>query len=256
VTARRLAVDGAELAYTDHGSGQPIVLVHGGLSSGAAWGPLLPMLAEQFRVVAPDSRGHGHSTNPRGELSYPLLADDLAALIAELGLDAPLVGGWSDGGQVAAELAVRHPRAAGALVIGGAHPDFVGSGLREVHRGLLGELDGDADDELHELVALHDDWPALLRQTAGMWLGYDGLDAAQIAAVAVPTLVLAADRDEVVGLDLAVDLFRRLPDAELAVVPGARHESPAGPERGPLFAALITDFARRRACTPPGRAQP
>ena len=256
MTTRRLAVNGADLAYTDHGSGHPIVLVHGGLSSGAAWGPLLPMLAEQFRVVAPDSRGHGHSTNPRGELSSPLQADDLAALIAELGLDAPLVGGWSDGGQVAAELAVRHPRAAGALVIGGAHPDFVGSGLREVHRGLLGELDGDADDELHELVALHDDWPALLRQTAGMWLGYDGLDAAQIAAVAVPTLVLAADRDEVVGLDLAVDLFRRLPDAELAVVPGARHESPAGPERGPLFAALITDFARRRACTPPERAQP
>jgi pimeloyl-ACP methyl ester carboxylesterase len=89
------------------------VLVHGGLGSGVEWSPVILLLADQFRVITPDSRGHGRSTNPSGQLSFPTLADDLAALIAALELDRPVVAGWSDGGQVTLELAVRHPGAAG-----------------------------------------------------------------------------------------------------------------------------------------------
>ena len=73
---------------------------------------MLPELVDRFRVIVPDSRGHGRSTNESGALSYALLADDIAALIAALELDRPVVGGYSDGGQVALELAVRHPEAA------------------------------------------------------------------------------------------------------------------------------------------------
>jgi pimeloyl-ACP methyl ester carboxylesterase len=64
-------------------------------------------LAGSFRVIRPDSRGHGRSTNPAGELSYALIADDIAALIAALGLERPVVGGCSDRGQVALELGAR-----------------------------------------------------------------------------------------------------------------------------------------------------
>jgi pimeloyl-ACP methyl ester carboxylesterase len=104
-------------------------------------------LADRFRVVTPDSRGHGRSLNPGGTLSYPLLADDIAALITELELDRPVVAGWSDGGQIALELAVRHPHAAAALVVGGAYHDFAGSGLRDAHRDLLAHLDEELGDE-------------------------------------------------------------------------------------------------------------
>jgi pimeloyl-ACP methyl ester carboxylesterase len=65
---------------------------------------------------------------------FPQIADDVAVLIGELGLDRPVVGGYSDGGQVALELGVRHPGVAGALIVGGAYPDWAGSGLREVWR--------------------------------------------------------------------------------------------------------------------------
>ena len=63
------------------------MLVHGGLGSGVEWSPVILLLADQFRVITPDSRGHGRSTNPSGQLSYPTLADDLAALISALELD-------------------------------------------------------------------------------------------------------------------------------------------------------------------------
>ena len=132
-SGRCVEVNGATLHYKEHGDGAPLILMHGGLSSSAQWEPLVPELAHRFRVITPDSRGHGRSTNPSGELSYALIADDVAALIAALGLRCPVVGGWSDGGQVTLELGARHPVAAGALIVGAAYPDFDAGGLREAH---------------------------------------------------------------------------------------------------------------------------
>ena len=130
-SGRFIDVNGAALYYEEQGEGDPLILIHGGLGSSARWQAVLPHLDDGFRVITPDSRGHGRSTNPAGELSFPLIADDVAALIAALGLERPVVGGWSDGGQVALELGVRHPGVGGGLIVGAAYPDFDSSGLRE-----------------------------------------------------------------------------------------------------------------------------
>jgi pimeloyl-ACP methyl ester carboxylesterase len=86
-TGRTTNINGAEIYFEEHGHGTPLVLVHGGLGAGAEWSPLIPTLADNFRVITPDSRGHGRSTNPATTLSYAALADDLAGLIAALELD-------------------------------------------------------------------------------------------------------------------------------------------------------------------------
>jgi pimeloyl-ACP methyl ester carboxylesterase len=245
-------VNGTTIAYSEQGSGPPMILLHGGLGSGATWQPVATRLADRFRVITPDSRGHGRSRNPGGALSYSLLADDVAGLITELELDHPVVAGWSDGGQIALELAVRHPQAAAALVIGGAFHDFAGSGLRDIHRKLLAELQAPPaqaahdDEEVEELKALHDDWPALLEQTAGMWLDYPGLPDAAIRDIVTPVLVLAGDRDQLVRLELSISLFDLLPDAELAVIAHAGHSDPLGEARAAAVAFAIGDFAARR----------
>ena len=133
-SGRSVEVNGATLYYKEHGDGAPLILIHGGLSTSSQWEPLVPeLVADGFRVITPDSRGHGRSTNPAEELSYALIADDVAALIAALGLQRPVVGGWSDGGQVTLELGARHPGAAGGLIVGAAYPDFEAGGLREAH---------------------------------------------------------------------------------------------------------------------------
>lgn len=107
--AGSIDVNGTKLSYEEHGEGTPLVLIHGGLASSAAWAPAIAELTAGFRVIQLDSRGHGRSTNPGGQLSYARIADDVAALIAALGLIRPVVGGWSDGGQATLELGARHP---------------------------------------------------------------------------------------------------------------------------------------------------
>jgi pimeloyl-ACP methyl ester carboxylesterase len=137
---------GHTLRYEERGTGTPLVLIHGGLASSALWEPHLPDLADDFRVITPDSRGHGRSTNPSGQLSYTQLADDVAALIAALGLVRPVVGGYSDGGQVALELGARHPGTAGALIVGAAYPEYATTGIREAHRAFIGADDTGTPD--------------------------------------------------------------------------------------------------------------
>jgi pimeloyl-ACP methyl ester carboxylesterase len=257
---RFVEANGATIHYADHGGGAPLILLHGGLASGTQGQPLLPELADGFRVITPDSRGHGRSTNPSGELSYARIADDTAAMIAALGLGRPVVGGWSDGGQVALELGARHPDRASALIVGGAYPDFDAGGLRDAHRKLLGadatgvpdlaRLEAQLGEWADEVKALHpggaEQWQALVRQSAGMWLHYAGLGQDRLDAITAPVMVLAGDRDELFPLELSVSLYRALPNAELAVCPWLSHDGPA-PERAPILASLIRDFARRHA---------
>jgi pimeloyl-ACP methyl ester carboxylesterase len=252
----------AALHYDERGNGAPLILIHGGLASSSQWEPIVPELAGGFRVITPDSRGNGRSTSPAGELSYARIADDIAALIAALGLQHPVVGGWSDGGQVTLELGARHPGAAAALIVGAAYPDFDAGGLREAHRALLGADERGVPDSAHidaelgefadEIKALHpggeEQWRALVRQTAPMWLDYQGLRPDELRAIRTPVLVLAGDRDELVPIDRAVSLYRTLPSAELAVCPSLSHDGPT-PERASVLASLIRDFAGRHAQT-------
>jgi pimeloyl-ACP methyl ester carboxylesterase len=253
-------LNGAAIHYRERGDGAPMVLVHGGLASSDHWEPVVPELADAFHVITPDSRGHGRSTNPSERLSYGLIADDTAALIDALGLERPVVGGWSDGGQVTLELGARHPEVAAALVVGAAYPDFDTGGLREAHAELLGIDEQGVPDERHldaqlgefaaEIKALHSggpkQWRTLVRETASMWLDYEGLGSDELRSIQTPVLVLAGDQDEFVPVELAVSLYRALSDAELAVCPSLSHDGPT-PERARVFASMIRDFARRRA---------
>lgn len=256
-----IELNAATLHYEERGTGTPLVLIHGGLASSAMWEPHLPDLTDDFRVITPDSRGHGRSTNPSGQLSYAQLADDVAALIAALGLVRPVVGGYSDGGQVALELGARHPDAAGALIVGAAYPEYAATGIREAHRALLGaddagtpdlaQVDANLGDFADLIKSWHPDgdrhWQTLLSETAAMWLDYQGLTPDDLRRIDAPTLIFVGDRDEMFPLDLMVSLYRALPNAELAVCPNADHFTPVTPDRASAFATAIRDFARRHS---------
>ena len=90
------------------------------LANHEQWQIHIPTLAQHFRVIAPDSRGHGRTKNPLDTMSYRLLADDMAALIQALGLQQPLVCGYSDGGQIELEMGMNYPQLAKAYVVDGA----------------------------------------------------------------------------------------------------------------------------------------
>src|SRR5437868_5050707 len=115
-----LAVNGLRMYVAEQGQGDPLLLVHGGVVDSGMWRPHLPAFAAQFRVIMPDSRGHGRTDHPGGPITYQMMADDVVALIRTLHLERPVVCGYSDGGQIALDLAVRYPDVARAVVVAGA----------------------------------------------------------------------------------------------------------------------------------------
>ena len=102
-------VNGINLYYETHGSGRPLILLHGGLGSGEMFGPLLPALAAGHQVIAVDLQGHGRTADIDRPITVQNMADDIAALITHLGLDKPDVMGYSLGGGVAFWTAVKVP---------------------------------------------------------------------------------------------------------------------------------------------------
>jgi pimeloyl-ACP methyl ester carboxylesterase len=257
-TGRYLEVNGARLHVEDTGQGDPLVLAQPGLMSSAVYGEVASLLAERFRIITFDSRGHGQSTNPSGELSYELIADDTAALIDALALERPFVGGWSDGGEIALQVELRHPGLARGLIAGGTSLELGTDKARASMRQMLHAGNDDTVD-LEAFAAtwgatlvpmmrqFHPDgeahWQDVVRQSAAMWLTYGGLTRADVARIAAPTLVLVGDRDEHIPVEEGVRLYRELPNAELAILPGCDHMRPLGDPAS--FSRLIADFLVR-----------
>ena len=125
-------VNGLHLYYETHGSGRPMILLHGGLGTGEMFGPTLPALSANHQVIAPDLQGHGRTADIDRPIDIRLMADDIAALIDHLELDKPDIVGYSLGGGVAFMTAAKYPDKIRRLVIASVYlrPDVVDPALR------------------------------------------------------------------------------------------------------------------------------
>src|SRR5216683_389971 len=131
-TGEYAEVNGINLYYETHGSGRPLILLHGGLGSGEMFGPVLPQLSERHQVIAVDLQGHGRTADIDRPLDIRLMADDIAALIDHLRLAAPDVVGYSLGGGVALQTAAKYPAKVSRLVLvsGNIRPDAIYAEMR------------------------------------------------------------------------------------------------------------------------------
>lgn len=232
-------VNGLNMYFEECGSGKPLILLHGGTVTSSMWQPYIPLFAKHFRVFAPDSRGHGRTNNPTGTFSYRSMADDVAAFIAALSLTEPLVCGYSDGGQIALEIGMCYPNLTAALVVGAAWYKFSetyvnalrafgfeGSGvvntehMQRVHSDWVEVLKTEhvRDDEPNY-------WQTLLNQLSTMW--WTPLDYAveDFQKIMEPVLIFMGDRDGMIPVEQAVEMFHLILNAELAVLPNATHAS-------------------------------
>lgn len=249
--------NGLNMYYEEFGSGEPLVLLHGGMAIGRIFEPQIPAFSQQFHIFAPDLRGHGRTDSPSSELSYRLMADDLASFITTLKLDRPLVCGWSDGGQIALELGMHYPELMSGMVVGAAWYRF-----SEQYQGMLKaigiESPGVVNFEkvkqtLPPLVEMWRSWhspihgPAhwetLATHISSLWWTPLGYTADDFRKIKTPTLILVGDRDQVVPLEEAVEMHRFIQGSELAIVPNADHSLPRS--RPELFTATVLDFLLR-----------
>jgi pimeloyl-ACP methyl ester carboxylesterase len=194
-------VNGINLYYETHGAGRPLVLLHGGLGSGEMFGPILPALSERHLVIAPDLQGHGRTADIDRPLDVRLMADDIGALIDHLGLDAPDVMGFSLGGGVALQTAVKYPSRVRRAVVVSANVrrDAIYPEMLE-QQGQVGAAAAEFMKEtpmyeLYQRVAPHpEDFPKLLDK-AGQAMAQDFDFTEEVRGLQVPTLIVAADAD-------------------------------------------------------------
>jgi pimeloyl-ACP methyl ester carboxylesterase len=221
-----VTINGLDMYYEVLGVGEPLVMCHGGMSTIGDFQRIIPALAARRQVIALERQGHGHTADIDRPLRFDYMADDTGALLRHLGIAQCDVFGYSVGGTVALELALRHADLVRRLVLsstvysmGGYHPEFR-EGLKQLSADALPPQMRQA----YEAVAPHpEQWPRLVAKAAEQARTYGGADPEAIRALKVPALVMVADRD-VVRLEHAQDLARLL-RTNLVVLPDSDHAS-------------------------------
>jgi pimeloyl-ACP methyl ester carboxylesterase len=231
-------VNGLDMYYEIHGEGQPLVLLHGALSAiGTSFGKLLPHLAKDRQVIAVEMQGHGHTADIDRPLRYEHLADDIAALLTQIGIEQADLFGWSLGAGVALQAAMRYPERVGKLVLasvtynsGGLYPEL----LVGIAHATPEDLAGTPFYEEYIRIAPHpQDFPRLFAKQQQLDGELQDWPVEAMRAIKAPTLLISGDSD-IVRPEHTVELFRLLgggvpgdlvglPRSQLAVLPGTTH---------------------------------
>ncbi|MGE5663086.1 MAG: alpha/beta fold hydrolase [Deltaproteobacteria bacterium] len=225
-------VNGLKMYYEIHGAANgktpPLVLLHGGGSTiDTSFGKVLPLFAKTRQVVAFDQQGHGRTADVDRPYSFEQSADDAAALLRHLKIDRADFFGYSNGGNIALQIAIRHPAMARRLVVASAM--YKRDGLpHEFWESMKNATLESMPVELKEAylkVAPHpEQLPTFHDKCVKRMLEFKDWRAQDIKSITAPTMVMIADGD-IVMPEHAVEMFRLLPHAQLAVLPGTDHMS-------------------------------
>jgi pimeloyl-ACP methyl ester carboxylesterase len=262
-TGSYATVNGLKLYYEIHGEGgEPLVLLHGGLGGIVEYAGILPTLAQNRQVIAVEMQGHGHTADIDRPLTYENMADDVAALIQQLGLKQADVMGFSLGGGVALQTAIRHPEVVRRLVL--VSTPFRRDGwYPEVLAGMA-TMSADAAKAMIETPMYQfyasaapkpEDWPRLVSKVGDL-LRQDYDWSKDVAKLKLPVLVVVGDADSV-RPQHALELFSLLgggqkdgamgglPNAQFAVLPGTTHFTMLS--RADLLPPIVTGFLDKPA---------
>lgn len=251
-------VNGLDLYYEIHGTGQPLILLHGGLGAIAMFTQILPDLAEHRQVIGVELQAHGHTADSDRPLSFESMADDIAALLKRLGLNQADLLGYSLGGGVALQTAIRHPSAIRKLVVVSApcrrqgwYPEVL-TGMAAMNADAAQAMIGSPMQQAYANVAPRPaDWPILVGKT-GQLLRQEYNWTTDMAALQIPTLLMFGDADSVLPAHI-VEMFQLLgggqrdagwdgsgmSNSRLAILPSTTHYNIFS---SPLLVPIVTSF--------------
>ena len=241
-------VNGLRMYYEVHGTGRPLVLLHGGLQTiDLAFGAIWPDLAGDRQVIATELQGHGRTADIDRDIDLRYLAGDVAGLLDHLGVGQADVLGFSLGGGVALQLALGHPDRVGRIILAsisyasdGYHPEISDPAQHATSTRMPTAEDFEQMRAAYARLAPDpghfEAFAAKASQAAGSLKGWT---AAELGRVSAPTLLIFGDHD-FIRLEHAVEMHGLIPGAQLAVLPGATHMGVL--RRTDLVVPLVRDF--------------
>jgi pimeloyl-ACP methyl ester carboxylesterase len=251
-------VNGLKLYYEIHGSGEPLILLHGGLGAGDMFVPMMPVLSQHRQVITVDLQAHGRTADIDRPITFEAMADDIAGLAKYLGIEKADLMGYSLGGGVALRTAVQHPDLVKKLVLvsvafrrDGWYPEIV-AGMSQVGAAAAEPMKQTPMYKMYSRIAPRpSDWPVLLTKV-GELLRRDYDWSSDVEGLKMPTLLIYGDADAVRTAH-AVQFFELLgggkkdggwdgsgiSNARLAILPGLTHYTVFS---SPGLAATVTPF--------------
>jgi pimeloyl-ACP methyl ester carboxylesterase len=240
-----LHLDDLDLHYELHGSGPPLLLLHGFFGAGGDLLPFVGELGRTHQLIVPDLRGHGRSTNRSGTFTHRQCAADIAALLDALGIGRVRAFGLSGGGSSLLHLATQQPDRVEAMVLVSCPTHFPPQ-ARAIQRHFA--LESLPPAELAAMRARHvrgeAQLAALVAQAHAFADDHDDLafTPADLGTIRARTLILYGDRDELYPVEMAVGMYRAIPSAALWVLPNSGHSAVFRMDKGELLRGLGAFF--------------
>jgi pimeloyl-ACP methyl ester carboxylesterase len=232
---------GFQMYVEDRGEGEPLLLLHGGMGVGSDWRHVFPSDPTGYRVIVPDLRGHGRSTNPDRTFTFRQCADDVLALLEHLGLARVKAIGMSMGAKTLLHMATRQPTRLDAMVLVSATPYFPPAlriAAAQFTRESFDRLSEPERDALRQRHVHGDEQIRLLYDmTRSVATSHDDMafTPPQLRTITARTLIVHGDRDPYYPIEMAIELFRGIPQSALWIVPYGTH--------GPIFGTMAAPFA-------------
>ncbi len=220
-------VNGLHMYYEIHGSGMPLVLIHGGGSTlQTTFGRVIPLFAKHHQVIAVEMQAHGHTSDRDQPLSFEQDADDIAELLKQLNISKADIFGFSNGASTALEMAIRHPEQVNKIIVAsmfynksGAQPWFFDMMKNATFEGMPQAFKDEFLKINPDTVALHQMY---LRDVTRMQ-NFPEITDEQMLSIKAPAFIIISDND-VVTPEHAVAMHRMLPQSRLAIFPGGHGE--------------------------------
>ena len=218
-------VDDIQMWYAvfNKGGGNPVLLIHGGLENGDTWGNQVAQLAMTREVIIADSRGHGRSTRSGKPFGYQLMADDYLGLLDHLMVDKVALVGWSDGGIIGLDIAMRHPERLTRLWAYGANFNIDGLVPGFDKDPLFSEAIANAGERYSRVSPTPNEYTAFVEAISAMWNSQPDYTAEQLGQITTPAMIVDGEHDEAIQREHTGELARLVPGARLLIMPGVSH---------------------------------
>ncbi|SFJ15549.1 Pimeloyl-ACP methyl ester carboxylesterase [Phyllobacterium sp. CL33Tsu] len=216
-------VNGIEMYYAVYGKGPPVLLIHGGLGYADIWGAQVADLSKDHMVIVAESRGHGRSTRTADPYSYDLMASDYVALLDYLKVDKAAIVGWSDGGIIGIDIAMKHPEKltkvfaqAANTKVDGVKPDVM------QNKTFAGYIDH-AGQVYKKISPTPDQYDAFVEQISGMWASQPNWTDDDLKKIKTPIAIVLGDHDEAITREHTDYMAKTIPGAKLIILDNASH---------------------------------